>query len=74
MSAARSFTVIDPRVGDIAAVVASLPAGEAVYVLDAGQDGIAQIAALLAGEDGIAALHIVGHGIAGALMLRSCTL
>jgi Ca2+-binding RTX toxin-like protein len=74
MSAARSITVIDPRVGDIAAVVASLPAGEAVYVLDAGQDGIAQIAAILAGEDGIAALHIVGHGSAGALTLGSGTL
>ncbi|WP_298191005.1 DUF4347 domain-containing protein [Novosphingobium sp.] len=74
MPAARSITVIDPRVGDIAAVVASLPAGETVYVLDAGQDGIAQIAALLAGQDGIAALHIVGHGSAGALTLGSGTL
>ena len=69
MSAARSITIIDPRVGDIAAVVAGLPAGEAVFVLDDSQDGLGQIAALLAGTDGISALHIVGHGSAGALVL-----
>ena len=69
MSAARSITIIDPRVGDIAAVVAGLPAGEAVFVLDDSQDGLGQIAALLAGTDGISALHIVGHGSARALVL-----
>jgi Ca2+-binding RTX toxin-like protein len=69
--AARSVTIIDSRIGDIAAVVASLPAGETVFVLDGGRDGLGQIAALLAGMGEIDALHIIGHGSAGALTLGS---
>ncbi|MEI6643365.1 MAG: DUF4347 domain-containing protein [Novosphingobium sp.] len=71
MSAARSVTIIDPRAGHIAALVAGLPAGEAVLVLDGTRDGLGQIAALLEGMGPVDALHIVGHGSAGALYLGS---
>ena len=69
MSAPQNVTIIDSRVGDIAAVLAGLPAGERVFVLDGAHDGLGQISALLAGIDNIAALHIVSHGSAGALNL-----
>jgi large repetitive protein len=45
-----------------------------VHVLDAGQDGMAQMAAILAGRSGIESLHIVGHGAQAALDLGSVTL
>lgn len=66
---ANTVTIIDPRAGDIAAIIASLPAGAAVFVLDPARDGLAQIAGLLAGMQGIEALNIVSHGSAGALLL-----
>ncbi len=69
MSAIRNVTIIDSRVGDVAAVIASLPAGETVFVLDGSSDGLSQISALLAGIENIGALHIVAHGSAGALYL-----
>jgi Ca2+-binding RTX toxin-like protein len=71
MASARSVTIIDSRIGEIAAVVASLPASETVFVLDGARDGLDQILALLAGMGEIDALHIVGHGSAGALTLGS---
>ncbi|MFM9937328.1 MAG: DUF4347 domain-containing protein [Novosphingobium sp.] len=73
MSAPQSVTVIDPRVGDIAAVIAGLPAGGRVFVLDGTSDGLSQISALLTGIDGIAALHIISHGGSGMLTLGSST-
>jgi hypothetical protein len=45
-----------------------------VHVLDAGQDGLEQIAAILAGRSGLAALHVVGHGAKGSLNFGSITL
>lgn len=73
MSAPQTVTFIDSRVGDIAAVMAGLPAGERVFVLDGARNGLSQISALLKGVDGIAALHIVSHGGSGTLTLGSST-
>lgn len=69
MSAARNVTIIDSRVGDVAAVIAALPAGETVFVLDDSSNGLSQISALLAGIGNIGVLHVVAHGSAGALYL-----
>jgi len=66
---ANTVTIIDSRAGDVAAIVASLPAGATVFVLDPARDGLAQIAGLLAGTQDIQALNIVSHGSAGALWL-----
>lgn len=74
MSAVRSVTIIDPRVGDTAALMAALPADTMAFVLDAGEDGLAQIAAVLAGLGEVDALHIIGHGSEGALKLGSGTI
>jgi large repetitive protein len=45
-----------------------------VYLLDASEDGMAQMAAILAGRTGIDTLHIVGHGAQASLNLGSVTL
>ncbi|MGZ5199356.1 MAG: Ig-like domain-containing protein [Telluria sp.] len=45
-----------------------------VHILDATQDGLAQMAAILEGRSGIEALHVVGHGAQGALDMGSLTL
>lgn len=69
MPAARNVTIIDSRVGDAAAVIAGLAAGETVFVLDSSSDGLSQIRTLLAGIENIGALHFVAHGSSGALYL-----
>lgn len=69
MPVANTVTIIDPRAGDVAAIIASLPAGTAVFVLDPARDGLAQIVALLAGTHDIQALNIVSHGGAGSIWL-----
>ena len=45
-----------------------------LVVLDAGRDGVEQIAQALAGRTDIAAIHIVSHGEAGELRLGTGTL
>lgn len=62
------------NVANYARLVSAFRAGVEVHVLDAAQDGLGQMAAILAGRDGIEALHVVGHGVQGSLDLGSVTL
>ena len=73
MSALRSVTFLDSRIGDTAAVLAALPVGEQVFVIDGAQDGLDQITALLAGTGQVDALHIISHGSDGVLLLGNGT-
>ena len=66
------ITFVDSRVQSITPYLAGR-AGE-VIILNAGQDGVDQIAAVLAGRTDIAAVHIISHGRAGELELGSATL
>lgn len=69
------LAVIDPAVPDVEAVrQAALRRGSAVLVLDAGRDALAQIVERLAGRRGLDALHIVGHGRDGAILLAGAEL
>ena len=43
--------------------------GKEVYVLDAVQDGLAQMAEILQGRSGVDAIHILSHGSTGSLRL-----
>ena len=64
------LVVIDWGIADIDAVrQAALARGAEVAMLEPGRDGLEHIAALLAGRRGMAALHVVGHGRAGAIQL-----
>ena len=70
----RSIVFIDSRVTDYEAIIAGLNLGTRWHVLDAQQDGIAQIERLLAGETDLDAIHIISHGAPGTLYLGSTVL
>ncbi|MBV5304259.1 MAG: tandem-95 repeat protein, partial [Chlorobium sp.] len=48
--------------------------GTEVYILDPRQDGLAQMADILAGRSGIDAIHLLSHGSIGELQLGTATL
>jgi Ca2+-binding RTX toxin-like protein len=60
-------TFVAANAGDLDALLRGLT-GE-VHVLDLGQDGLAQIAQVLAGRSGVDAVHIISHGESGAIDL-----
>ena len=71
--AATEIIFIDAAVKDIQSYVTDHPNAQ-VVLLDAGRDGVAQIAATLAGRSGIEAVHILSHGDVGQLYLGNATL
>ena len=66
---ASEVYVVDSRIASYEAIVAALPEGVQVYILPADQDGISAITALVAGRTDLQAIHILGHGEAGAIQL-----
>nr|WP_315217028.1 Ig-like domain-containing protein [uncultured Duganella sp.] len=60
------ITFIESNVADLPTLLEGL-AGSEVHVLDAGADGLAQIAAILAGRGDVNALHIISHGAGAAV-------
>ncbi|WP_341224293.1 cadherin-like domain-containing protein, partial [Loktanella salsilacus] len=60
---------IDGSTKDAQNIVAALPEGAELVVIDANSDGVAQIAAALDGRAGIEAIHILSHGSAGQISL-----
>ena len=71
-SASTEIIFVDASVKDLLPFLAGR-SGE-VVVLQAGRDGVAQIAAALAGRTGINAIHILSHGGVGELYLGNATL
>jgi hypothetical protein len=71
---ARELVFIESDVGQLDQMIAGLGVGREVHVLDASQDGLQQIAAIMAGRTDIAALHLVSHGSEAALKLGSLML
>ncbi|MFZ1681829.1 MAG: Ig-like domain-containing protein [Rhizobiaceae bacterium] len=65
---------VDAGLADSAALMAEIEDGAEVHVLDAGADGVAQIAEILSGRADIAAIHILSHGEAGTLHLGNAAL
>ncbi|HEY9237187.1 MAG TPA: DUF4347 domain-containing protein [Phenylobacterium sp.] len=65
---------VDTRVEGYETIVAGVAPGAEVVLIDASGDGVAQMAQALAGRTDITAIHIVGHGQAGVMMLGSATL
>jgi hypothetical protein len=70
----RELVFIESDVGQLDQMIAGLGVGREVHVLDASQDGLQQIAAIVAGRSDIAALHLVSHGSEAALKLGSLLL
>ena len=61
-------------VADYPSLLADLAPGTEVHVLDAGEDGLAQMAQVLHGRSGIDGLHIISHGSEGTVSLGSLQL
>ena len=68
------FIFIDARVPDIDTLLAAFPREAEVVLLNPAQDGVQQIAAVLAGQSDIDAIHIVSHGAEGTLFLGDAVL
>ncbi len=58
-STASHITFVMGDVSDLDTLLAGLPTGSEVHVLDAGGDALAQMAALLADRTDIDALHLM---------------
>lgn len=70
-SPARSIVFIDSRVQDAATLLQGLDPGTEVVFLQAGQDGLAQMAAALGDRGDVGAVQVIAHGSAGQLWLGS---
>nr|WP_267874823.1 Ig-like domain-containing protein [Duganella aquatilis] len=64
---------IESNLADLDTLLHGLSGAE-VHVLDASQDGISQIASILAGRSGIDAVHVLSHGATAAVNFGSLTL
>ncbi len=69
--AAKQVVFIESNVSNYQSLIAQLPAGMEVVILDASKDGLSQIATWAATHHGYAAIHIISHGESADLMLGS---
>jgi hypothetical protein len=62
---------VDSKVSDYEVLLASLADDVEVHVLNAGEDGVLQMADILKGRTGLDSIQILSHGSSGALALGS---
>lgn len=75
MTAAPSnIAFIDYRVADYQALIDGLAEGTEWFLLNAGEDGINQMARILSGYGSLDAIHVFSHGSPGTLYLGSTVL
>ena len=65
---------IDSNVAEYQSLVSQLPTDAERIVLDAGQDGVMQILAVLQDRVGLDSIDIISHGKPGTLMLGATRL
>ncbi|HEY5067724.1 MAG TPA: DUF4347 domain-containing protein [Xanthobacteraceae bacterium] len=72
----QSVVFIDSNVPDLQDLLNGLAPGVEAFVIDPSNDGLAQIAAMLASNDltNLSSISIVGHGVAGQIQVGSTTL
>jgi hypothetical protein len=70
----QKIVFIDSTVEDYQSLAAGVEPGTEVFILNPMQDGVAQIAQVLAERTDIASVHIVSHGTQGSLQLGSTQL
>ncbi|MFD2113533.1 DUF4347 domain-containing protein, partial [Thiorhodococcus fuscus] len=70
----QEVAFVESNIADYQILLDGIDPNVEVHVLDAAQDGLAQIAGILAGRSGIDAIHILSHGSSGSLQLGSTTL
>ena len=65
---------IDGNLPNRDTIVANLPSDATIFVLDPAQNGLTQMAAILADYHDLAAIHIISHGAPGRLQLGNTLL
>jgi hypothetical protein len=70
----KEIVFIESDIADIGTLINGIGRGKEIVILDAAQDGLHQIAQVLAGKSGIDAIHIMSHGEASAAHLGSLIL
>ncbi len=73
VSSRQEIVFILGNLPDIQQLLAGINPGTEVYILDSQQNGLAQMADILAGRSGIDAIHLLSHGGAGELQLGTAT-
>jgi hypothetical protein len=71
MSTSTSVLFIDSKVRDYQTLLAGLGSNVEVYILNAKQGGVLQMAQVLQGRSGLDSIQIISHGSSGALSLGS---
>ena len=74
ISQLNSVYFVNSDLDDLATLLAGLPPGAEVHLIEAGTDGVQLLADTLQGRSGIEAIHLLTHGSAGSLQLGSSTL
>jgi Domain of unknown function (DUF4347) len=67
----HDIVFIDATLPDISTLIAAVPHGAEIFLIDQASDGLDQIAAILQGRHDVAAIHILSHGQEGQLNLGS---
>lgn len=73
-TAPRQVAFIVDDITDYQTLIAGIPAGIPVHVLDASGDALAQMAGILAAHEQLDAIHVFSHGSAAAAHLGSTVL
>ena len=68
-SAAREIVFVDSRVKDVATLLKGFPPGAEVVYIEAGGDGLQQMASALGERGDVGAVHVLAHGNEGQLWL-----
>lgn len=71
---AKQVVFVESNVANYQTLLAQMPTGAEVVVLDSSKDGLAQIAQWASQHQGYAAIHILSHGESADLMLGSLEL
>ncbi len=67
----NQIVFIDPTVQDYQSLIADIAPGTKVYLLDAQEDGLQQIADVMQSQTGVSAISIIAHGAEGEIRLGS---
>jgi hypothetical protein len=67
----QQVVFVNSNVSDYQTLVAGLPQGTQVVILDSTKDGLAQIEQYLQQHQGVSAIHLVSHGAAGEFQVGS---
>lgn len=70
----REIAFIDSRVEDNQVLVGSALSRMEIHILEPGVDGLSQIASVLFGRRGIDAIHVISHGMPGAIEIGNSKL